>query len=784
MMSTTTHQKQKRYFVITLITFLLFVYVINNNSNDGIDVVNAIRCGNTAATSGRFSFSSLSHSKGCGVCSSTLTLSKSSSRSLRTTKLFDSSSSDSREEEIRKKIQQLKEDGKLDNSQPSPEAFQKSNANAYDDYADKLQGKLGKKKSKLMGFTGVSSSTTSSTSTSTSTSSDDIDYDDDDDDDYSTMGSIDDEEEDTEDGGGRRMGRIGSLPDSPSQQQPQFDTTMSSYSSALEKQLNQKQKININPAIFDLKRSKDDEESMEPPELSEEELIELVAEKLAEKRAIEDAAIEAASIARQEAAQANESTTTTATTVEKDEEQSTTTSKNKTTTGIGGTWTKNETSTEEYYQPKTGSWGKFPRPKDVSKAYGGGRRIGVGYSNEDDETAKLNTKNLLKDYRKNAGIEVPTEKEHAAEIEEALSIGQRAMQRGVYATAVSSLEKVTQWCSTNSKVGSKVYLELAMAYEAVGRTSEAVQVYQTLTDCRMEDVKYNAKKLLYGMEAMEVMKSVSSDFSRKKSTNAFVDATGLANIAQNFDDVYATAYVNLDADFYKKLTESVVRSTREARQILIKATGKGEVTRTRIVQALRCISRQYTEILELEVSATAKEEPTAFLNGKPIVKGSSSSKDEISIGDFNLLSAEEMIQNLEGEWTLQLLADKKGDGVTYFNSSTAIQTFSTEDMIFSASGPSGLVNLKCSGSIDMEDTKRILSKTVVETSNTGFGGILSILSGGRDSGFSAAVSRQQQIISVDSLLLITRCTPGSRKPNDADKEHFGVWRRVVAPEAD
>ncbi|MGK3738782.1 MAG: hypothetical protein ACI90V_005629 [Bacillariaceae sp.] len=773
----TTHHTQKRYFLTTVITILLLVY-LNNNNNDGFGVVDAIRCGNTAATSNGRSILSLSHSKRCGFCSSTLTLTTSSSSSssssqfLRTTtKLFDSSSSSSssREEEIRKKIQQLQEEGKLGKSQPSPEAFQKINANAYDDYADKLQGKLGKRKSKLMGFTGT-------TSKSCSDDIDDID------DDYSTIESIDDEEEDTEDGGRRRMGRIGSLPDFPSQKQPQLeDTTMSSYSSALEEQLNQKQKININPAIFDLKRSKDDEESVEPPELSEEELIELVAEKLAEKRAIEDAAIEAASIARREAAQASETTTSTTTTVEKGEEQSTTTTK-KTTTGIGGTWTKNETSTEEYYQPKTGSWGKFPRPKDVSKAYGGGRRIGVGFSNEDDETAKMNTKRLLKDYRKKAGIEVPTEKEHAVEIEEALSIGQRAMQRGVYATAVSALEKVTQWCSTNSKVGSKVYLELAMAYEAVGRTSEAVQVYKTLSDCRMEDVKYNARRLLYGMEAMEVMKSVSSDFSRKKSTNAFVDATGLANIAQNFDDVYQTAYIDLDADFYKKLTESVVRSTREARQILIKATGKGEVTRTRIVQALRCISRQYTEILQIEISATVKEEPTAFLNGKPIVKGKSSSNDEISIGDFNLLSAEEMIQNLDGEWRLQLLADKKGDGVSYFNTSTAIQTFSTDDMTFSASGPSGLVNFKCSGSIDMEDTKRMLSKTVVETSNTGFGGILSILSGGRDSGFSAAVSRQQQIISADSLLLITRCTPGSRKPNDADKEHFGVWRRVVAPE--
>ena len=91
-----------------------------------------------------------------------------------------------------------------------------------------------------------------------------------------------------------------------------------------------------------------------------------------------------------------------------------------------------------------------------------------------------------------------------------------------------------------------------MAYEAVGRTQEAYQVYQTLTQSRMEDVKYNAKRLLYGMEAMEFMRDVSSEFSRKKIRNTFMDATGLGNIAQNFDDVYQTAYIDLEGNFYKQ----------------------------------------------------------------------------------------------------------------------------------------------------------------------------------------------------------------------------------------
>ena len=57
----------------------------------------------------------------------------------------------------------------------------------------------------------------------------------------------------------------------------------------------------------------------------------------------------------------------------------------------------------------------------------------------------------------------------------------------------------------------------------------------------------------------------------------FIDTTGLANIASNFDDVYETAYVDLSRSFYKKLTESVVRSSQEARQIILQATGPGEV---------------------------------------------------------------------------------------------------------------------------------------------------------------------------------------------------------------
>eukprot|EP00957_Ditylum_brightwellii_P043975 3337672-Ditylum_brightwellii.AAC.1 len=133
-----------------------------------------------------------------------------------------------------------------------------------------------------------------------------------------------------------------------------------------------------------------------------------------------------------------------------------------------------------------------------------------------------------------------------------------------------------------------------MAYEANGRTQEAITVYTTLSNSRIEDIKYNAKRLLYGIEAMNFMRNEakSKAFSRQNAKQTFIDTTGLANIAQNFDKVYNTAYVDLDSrgSLYRQLTESVVRSNREARQILIKAVDSGEVDRLKIVQALRSMS--------------------------------------------------------------------------------------------------------------------------------------------------------------------------------------------------
>jgi hypothetical protein len=49
----------------------------------------------------------------------------------------------------------------------------------------------------------------------------------------------------------------------------------------------------------------------------------------------------------------------------------------------------------------------------------------------------------------------------------------------------------------------------------------------------------------------------SAEFSKKQAKTIFIDTTGLDNFARNFDDVYETAYIDMNNNYYKQLTEVV-----------------------------------------------------------------------------------------------------------------------------------------------------------------------------------------------------------------------------------
>ena len=698
----------------------------------------------------------------------------------------------SREIEIRRQIRAFKQQGRISSTTSNPD----------DEYREKIRKKLGKAKSQYLGLN----------------NDEEIDNEDDDDND-------DDEEMivamaakmAAQQGSSQRTGQIGALPQT---QQSEQITAPQGYQRQTDGRSDESD-INLvetnDDDEVDIALEREDENDIDE-ELSEEDLVDLVAEML--KDSSNRFALSSSDNENSEVEDAMESTqqqeASSATTI------TGTTSIAKTTTGIGGSWDSSTTSeaTEDIYQPKTGSWGAFPRPRDISKAYGGGRRVGVGYTSEGDADAD-ETRRRLQRYRTTVGIDVESEKVNAQEIDDAMKVAAYAMQRGIYTSAVSALEKVTKYCSTNSKVGGKVFLELAMAYEAAGQTPEAITVYTTLTRSRNEEVASTAKRLLYGIEAIKFMQENvgSAEFSRKQAKTTFIDTTGLDNFARNFDDVYETAYIDMNNNYYKQLTEAVVRTSREARQILIRAStahrdGGEHVSRLRIVQALRSLSRYFDDALHEEIeSMKPLPEPVAIMDGKPIMRqerrrqlSSSDYRTTTTSAQFDeyvLMDPLQMVENINGEWQLQFITDKRGDGVKFFNNNTSLvwqkldtdnsnNNGSNDNMQFTSYCSQGLLTVEPNGQLDFNNKRRILRRRSIEVAGTG--SVITNIFGWSSftkMGPVGAICTERQIIMVDSTLLVTRGVPSmisttkfgttittrsTRKEDERD--YFAVWRRV------
>lgn len=227
---------------------------------------------------------------------------------------FPLQASSNRENEIKRKIQQLKRQGKI---------VDKEDSSSYATYGAKIRQKLGSSKSKLLGFE--------------TQEDDDI---------RAIEAELDkDLEEEDEFGQVTSRGRIGSLPTDPT---VSSSSSMTSLQEAVAPDVAMDndtfKRFSFDPSMFPR------EPKNEQPEMSEEELLERVTLKLAEKQQAEARQRQAEQLAT---AAASTSSTNEAPTRNPD----------KTTTGVGGTWQKEDEgdADKDLYKPKSGSWGAFPR---------------------------------------------------------------------------------------------------------------------------------------------------------------------------------------------------------------------------------------------------------------------------------------------------------------------------------------------------------------------------------------------------------------------------------------
>lgn len=74
--------------------------------------------------------------------------------------------------------------------------------------------------------------------------------------------------------------------------------------------------------------------------------------------------------------------------------------------------------TGEEYRPKVSTWGVFPRAKNISQAYGGGRTLRPGQPLESEEAATRREQRVstaLSRYRQAAGLELDAQDLEAAQ---------------------------------------------------------------------------------------------------------------------------------------------------------------------------------------------------------------------------------------------------------------------------------------------------------------------------------------------------------------------------------
>eukprot|EP00667_Euglena_gracilis_P003605 EG_transcript_3614 len=138
-----------------------------------------------------------------------------------------------------------------------------------------------------------------------------------------------------------------------------------------------------------------------------------------------------------------------------------------------------ETDTESY-TPKVSTWGVFQRPKDISKAYGGGRTIPAGssVSRQEQEKRRAEIQALLNQVKTGDAV-VPPAMMIAAQNN--LTQADRWLEKQNYAEAEYLFRCIRRQLPFRNRLAGRAALELGTVLDAQGRYREAAELYKSLT---------------------------------------------------------------------------------------------------------------------------------------------------------------------------------------------------------------------------------------------------------------------------------------------------------------
>lgn len=200
---------------------------------------------------------------------------------------------------------------------------------------------------------------------------------------------------------------------------------------------------------------------------------------------------------------------------------------------------------EDLYTPARMTWGVYKRPRDISKAFGGGRAITREEMDRMDAEAEEREKTIEKAKNEWMTATMKLENENRDKIKDSLDRSRNFMYAGNRKAAVDSLEKVQPFLSFQTDVGGEVLLELGMAYETVDRTDDARQIYSKLASTSWsQKVRRNSLSLLQGLD---ISKQIRKDVDGKLSGKPLMDVTNMYQISRALE-----AGLTNEWDNYKK----------------------------------------------------------------------------------------------------------------------------------------------------------------------------------------------------------------------------------------
>ncbi|XP_077218430.1 cytochrome C oxidase subunit isoform X3 [Tasmannia lanceolata] len=168
------------------------------------------------------------------------------------------------------------------------------------------------------------------------------------------------------------------------------------------------------------------------------------------------------------------------------------------------------------YKPKVSTWGVFPRPSNISEAFGGGRTISPGEvleTAEDKAAREARTRQLVAAYKNKMGLTIDAKTK--SDCEKALKDGDYLMDLGNLRDALPYYEKVMKELVFQSELHGLAALQWSICQDSLSRPNEARGMYERLQSHPNVQVSKRARQFVFSFQAMEMMKVTSSSFSQK-----------------------------------------------------------------------------------------------------------------------------------------------------------------------------------------------------------------------------------------------------------------------------